>query len=162
MKRLLLLLLLMGAVGLLCACRGESAPLLAYQEEEHTFVGSCRLADGEYTVEITLLADGSRGLLFLAPDTLAGCRYHRDSAGAYTFHCGDTVLPVAANPTAEAIFGLFALRESELLSADLSETAGTALNVLRFSGGITLYLDSTDGLPLRMEHPQLVLTIHKK
>lgn len=153
---LLGLLLLWG----LLSCGEDPTELLSYQERECIFTGVCQLADGEYTVKIYLHADGGRELVFLAPETLAGCRYVRDTAGVYSFICEDAVLPVAGNPTVETIFGLFALNPTELLSAELSKNAGEGLNVLQFAGDVTVYLSSVDGLPLRFEHPLLTLTLH--
>ncbi|MBQ7354055.1 MAG: hypothetical protein IJW62_00885 [Clostridia bacterium] len=152
---------MLGAVllVLLCCCGKEGAGTLSYQEQECVFTGVCALEDGDYTVQISLHTDGSRELLFLSPETLTGCRYVRDAAGAYSFICADTVFPVAGNPTVETVFGLFALDEADLLSADLEENAGEGLNVLTFSGDVKVYLSSADGLPLRFEHPLLTLTL---
>lgn len=141
------------------SCAEEPNGSLSYQEQECVFTGVCTLEDGDYTVQISLHADGGRELLFLAPETLAGCRYVRDAAGAYSFVCEDTALPVAGNPTVETVFGLFELKESDLMTADLEEVAGEGLNVLTFAGGVTVYLSSADGLPLRFEHPLLTLTL---
>ena len=143
----------------LLSCGTEVDSSLSYQEKECLFTGVCALADGEYTVQIALHTDGSRELLLIAPETVAGCRYIRDAAGAYHFCCEGVTVPVAGNPTVETIFGLFALQQSDLLSARLEENAGEGLNVLEFAGGVTLYLSSADGLPLRIEHPLLTLTL---
>lgn len=145
---------------LLTACRGDPDGSLAYQGKECTFTGVCTLEDGEYTLQIHTRPDGSGELLFLSPETLEGCRYLRTEGGEYTFIAEDVSLPVAANPTVEAIFGLFRLKESDLLSAKVAENAGEGLNVLTFAGDVTVYLSSTDGLPLRFEHPLLTLTLH--
>ncbi|MBQ8287388.1 MAG: hypothetical protein IJX76_01285 [Clostridia bacterium] len=142
------------------SCGGDPDDSLSYQEQECVFTGVCKLEDGDYTLQISLHTDGSRELLFLSPETLSGCRYIRDAAGAYSFICEDTVLPVAGNPTVETVFGLFELKESDLLSAELEENAGEGLNVLTFAGDVTVYLSSADGLPLRFEHPLLTLTLH--
>ena len=153
-------LLTAALLWLLPACGEETGSSLSYQEKECVFTGVCKLEDGDYTVQISLHADKSRELLFLTPETLSGCRYVRDASGAYSFICEDTVLPVAGNPTVETVFGLFELKESDLLTADLDENAGEGLNVLTFAGDVTVYLSSADGLPLRFEHPILTLTLH--
>lgn len=147
-------------VGLLSACGDDPAGSLSYQEKECAFTGVCALEDGEYTLQIHTRPDGSGELLFLSPETLEGCRYLRTEGGEYSFIADDTVLPVAANPTVETIFGLFRLKESDLLSAKVAKNAGEGLNVLTFSGDVTVYLSSVDGLPLRFEHPLLTLTLH--
>ena len=147
-------------IGLLVACSGDPSGSLSYQEKECTFTGVCALEDGEYTLQIHVRPDGSGELLFLSPDSLSGCRYLRTQAGEFSFIAEDTVLPVAANPTVETIFGLFRLKESDLISAKVAENAGEGLNVLTFSGDVTVYLSSVDGLPLRFEHPLLTLTLH--
>lgn len=154
-------IILMGTLLLsVLSCRKDPDGSLSYQEKDCVFTGVCTLEDGDYTIEITLHADGGKELLFVTPETLTGCRYVRDASGAYTFICEDTALPVAGNPTVETVFGLFELQETDLLSADVVENAGEGLNVLRFAGDVTVYLSSTDGLPLRFEHPLLTLTLH--
>lgn len=147
-------------VGVLAACKDSPSGSLSYQDKECTFTGVCTMEDGEYTLQIHTRPDGSGEILFLAPETLEGCRYLRTQGGEYSFVADDTVLPVAANPTVETIFGLFRLKESDLLSAKVAENAGEGLNVLTFSGDIVVYLSSRDGLPLRLEHPLLTLTLH--
>ena len=146
---------------LLCllACNGEAESSLFYQAQECRFTGVCALEDGEYTVQISLHTDGSRELLMIAPETVAGCTYLRDAAGDYYFCYEEMTMPIAGNPTVETVFGLFSLKQSDLLSAKLEENAGEGLNVLQFAGGVTVYLSSTDGLPLRFEHPLLTLTL---
>ena len=147
-------------VGVLSGCRNDPGGSLSYQEKECTFTVVCALEDGEYTLQIHTRPDGSGEILFLAPETLAGCRYLRTAGGEYSFIAEDTVLPVAGNPTVETIFGLFRLKEADLLSAKVAENAGEGLNVLTFAGEVTVYLSSVDGLPLRFEHPLLTLTLH--
>lgn len=146
---------LLGTVS----CDGEVENSLFYQEQECVFTGVCALEDGDYTVQISLHTDGSRELLLIAPETVTGCSYIRDAAGVYHFRCEEMTLPIAANPTVETIFGLFSLKQSDLLSARLEKNAGEGLNVLEFAGGVTVYLSSADGLPLRFEHPLLTLTL---
>lgn len=144
----------------LTACGKDVYGLLEYQKREATYTGICELEDGTYTLQIHTRPNGSGEILFLAPETLEGCRYLRTEGGEYSFIAEDTILPVAANPTIETIFGLFQLKESDLLSAKVAENAGEGLNVLTFAGDVTVYLSSKDGLPLRFEHPLLTLTLH--
>lgn len=158
MKKLWLLLTI---TILLFGCAGKSEGSLDYQKRDCTFTGVCELADGSYTLKISTHPDGSGELEFLTPETLTGCRYLRTAGGEYSFATEDCLFPVAANPTVEAIFGLFALRESDLISAKLSESTGQELNILTFEGDIKVYLSSDSGLPLRFEHPLLVLNIHE-
>lgn len=158
-KRIFLLIALVILWGL-TACVGQERGYLDYQEKNATFVGTCTLPDGEYVLQIRLMADGGRSLTFLAPETVEGCSYFRSAEGDYCFSVDDMTFPVEENPTAKAIFDLFSLKESDLRSATLSENAGERLNVLEFDGDITVYLSSSDGLPLRFEHPLLTLTLH--
>ncbi len=157
--RILLLLWTVTAVWTVTSCADEAEASLFYQEEERTFTGVCVLEDGSYTVEIELRKDGSRRLTFLEPETLAGCSYLRAADGSYTFAAEGAVFPVAKNPTTETIFGLFALKESDLLFAKVDQNAGVQINVLTFAGDVTVYIDRASGLPLRMEHPLLTLTL---
>lgn len=158
-KALFLLVCLIVFVGC-TSCRDRNTDYLSYQSQDATFVGTCKLSDGEYVMEIRLMSDGGRSLTFLSPETVEGCGYFRSAEGDYCFSVDDMSLPVSENPSAKAIFDLFSLDEDDLISASVSENAGVGLNVLEFEGDIFVYLNSADGLPLRFEHPLLTLTLH--
>lgn len=160
MKKALILLVCIAVLLGLTACSKRKDDYLSYQTGEATFVGTCKLADGDYVMEIRLMEDGGRALTFLSPETVEGCTYARSAAGEYSFSVDDMTLPVNEHPTAKAIFDLFSLDEDDLLTATLDESAGVGLNVLKFEGDVTVYLNSADGLPLRFEHPLLTLTLH--
>lgn len=160
MQRILATGCLLAILLFTVSCGDDPSGSLSYQDKDCVFTGVCKLEDGEYTVQIHIQPDGSRELLFIAPETLAGCSYQRTPQGEYSFTAEDTVFPVSANPTVETIFGLFELDEADLLSASVDENSGAGLNVLTFAGDVTVYLSSEDGLPLRFEHPLLTLTLH--
>lgn len=160
MKKALILLVCLFALFALTACSDKQSDYLSYQSGEATFVGTCKLTDVEYVMEIRLMADGGRSLTFLSPETIEGCTYFRSAEGEYTFSVDDMTLPVEEHPTAKVIFDLFSLDEDDLISASVSKNAGTGLNVLEFEGDVTVYINTADGLPLRFEHPMLTLTIH--
>lgn len=161
-KALILLVWLIAFIGCTActACTDHHTDYLAYQSQDAAFVGTCNLSDGEYVMEIHIMADGGRSLTFLSPETVEGCSYYRSPEGDYCFTVGDLSLPVNENPTAKAIFDLFSLDEDDLISASVTQNAGVGLNVLEFEGNVTVYLNSSDGLPLRFEHPLLTLTLH--
>lgn len=158
-KAMILLVCLIVLVGSV-ACTDQREDYLSYQSQDATFVGTCRLTDGEYVMEIRLMSDGGRSLTFLSPETVEGCSYFRSAEGDYCFMVDDTALPINEHPTAKAIFDLFSLDEDDLITASVDENAGVGLNVLEFEGDVTVYLSSADGLPLRFEHPLLTLTLH--
>lgn len=160
MKKALILLVCLLVLLSAVACTERDADYLGYQTQDATFVGTCKLPDGEYMMEIRVMADGGRSLTFLSPETVEGCSYFRSAEGDYCFMVDDMSLPVEENPTAKAIFDLFSLNESDLISATLDSNAGVGLNVLEFEGDVTVYLSSANGLPLRFEHPLLTLTLH--
>ena len=157
-----LLLLLCGG---LFSCAGDPSGALSFQEEECCYTAECQVKGditeqgGNYIVEILHRPDGSGEIVFLSPQTIAGCKYLRTPSGEYSFQAEELVFPVAKNPTVEAIFGLFSLTEDQLLSAKTDENSGESINVLTFDGGILLYLDRR-GKPLYYDHPRLTLTIH--
>lgn len=160
MKKALILLVGLIVLVVFTACADRTDGYLSYQSQEMTFVGKCTLPDGEYVMEISLMADGARSLTFLSPETVEGCGYTRSSEGEYSFTVDGEAYPVSENASAKAIFDLFSLDEDDLISASLEKNAGVGLNVLEFEGGVTVYLNSEDGLPLRFEHPLLTLTLH--
>lgn len=160
MKKALILLVCLCLLIGCTACADKESDYLSYQSKDAVFVGTCKLPDGEYVMEIHLMADGGRSLTFLSPETIEGCSYFRSAEGDYCFMVDDLSIPVNENPTAKAIFDLFSLDESDLIAASVSENAGVGLNVLEFEGDVTVYLSSADGLPLRFEHPLLSLTLH--
>ncbi len=159
MKKWLILLACLAVFLQSTACTDRDTGYLEYQDKDATFVGTCKLADGEYVLQIKLREDGSRSLIFLSPETVEGCGYFRSAEGDYCFSVDDMTLPVEENPTVKAIFDLFSLKESDLISASVTENSGEGLNVLKFAGDITVFLSSSDGLPLRFEHPLLTLTL---
>lgn len=160
MKKALILLVCIFVLFGSTACSKKQEDYLSYQSGDATYVGTCKLSEGEYVMEIRLMADGGRALTFLSPETVEGCTYFRSAAGEYSFSVDDMTLPVNEHPTAKVIFDLFSLDEDDLISASLDRRSGVGLNVLEFDGDVTVYLSSADGTPLRFEHPLLTLTLH--
>ena len=148
----------------LIGCREDPSGALSFQEKECRFTAECKVKageeeqGGEYVVEILHSPDGSGEIVFLSPETIAGCKYLRTASGEYSFQTEDLIFPVTKNPTTEAIFSLFALSEEDLLKANTDEISGESLNVLTFDGNVILYLDR-HGQPLYYDHPNVTMTI---
>ena len=165
MKRIGWLGVLLTLCVAITACGNETSGALSFQEKECRWTASCKVLaneeekGGEYVVEILHRPDHSGEITFISPETIAGCKYLRTPTGEYSFQAEDLVMPVAKNPTTEAIFSLFSLSEDDLLTAKTDEVSGEGLNVLSFDGDIVLYL-SQSGMPLYYSHPAVILTIH--
>lgn len=152
-------------IGLI-GCGHAQTGALSFQEKECRFTAACRVKaagdgmGGDYVVEILHRPDGSGELIFLSPETIAGCKYLRTPGGEYSFQTGDLLFPVVENPTTKAIFGMFSLSEDNLVKAKTDKENGEGVNVLTFDEEIMLYLDRY-GMPLYYDHPVVALTIHK-
>ncbi len=162
MRRIGLLVLWIMMMGTLISCEGQQEELLSYQDRDGVYRGICRMEDGEYTLRIRIYADGRRELEFLAPESLVGCGYRRSTGGEYLFFAGEALYPVSENPTVAAIFSLFALSPGDLISASAESHSGVGINRLTFPDGISVYLSSATGSPLRFEHPLLSLTLYEE
>lgn len=165
MKRMGWLAIVLVMCVWIASCGNDSSGALSFQEKECRWTASCKVSangeeqGGEYVVEILHRPDHSGEITFISPETIAGCKYLRTPSGEYSFQAEDLVMPVAKNPTAEAIFSLFALSEDDLLTAKTEKNSGEGLNVLTFEGDIVLYI-SQSGMPLYYSHPSVILTIH--
>ena len=153
-------ILIIGAIGLL-GCKADPSGALEFQDKECRLIAECVVKTeekSEYIVEIFHRPDGSGEILFMTPETIAGCKYLRTASGEYSFQADDMIFPVAENPTTKAIFSLFMLSEESLIQASTDEMSGETLNILRFEGDRTLYLGQ-NGQPLYYDHPNVTMTM---
>lgn len=165
LKRIRVIVGLAVFLGLL-SCSESETGALAFQNQECRWIADCRVKataedpGGDYVIEILHHPDGSGELIFLSPETIAGCKYYRTPSGQYSFQADDLLFPVAENPTTAAIFGLFSLSEDDLVKAKTAKDKEEGINLLTFHDGIMLYLNR-DGMPVYYDHPSVTLTIKK-
>ena len=157
-----LFVMVLGCIVLM-GCKTDPSGALSFQEKECRFTAECKIKSedkqvDDYVVEVLHRPDGSGEIVFLSPETIAGCKYLRTASGEYSFQAEDLIFPVAKNPSTEAIFSMFDLSEESIVKASTDEISGESLNVLTFDGNITLYL-GRNGYPLYYDHPNITMTI---